>query len=136
MILDIILKDHVSKFSLRWLPSTYAANERTFLSWLSMATTIGTVGTAIAGFAVEDKTSPHKGGISQRTVQLITVLTLPIAIIMIAYALFTFYWRSEFIRRKQVGFFDDKVGPVSVALIVELALFVILMAALKDVFFG
>ena len=82
-----------------------AANERTFLAWLSMATTLGTVGTAIAGFAVEDADAPshHKGGISQGTVELITLLVLPISICMIGYALFTFYWRSEFIRRKQVS---------------------------------
>lgn len=65
---------------------------------------MGTVGTAIAGFAVadDDPAGRHKGGISQGTVQLITLLLLPISIAMIAYALFTFYWRSEFIRRKQV----------------------------------
>lgn len=45
----------------------------------------------------------------QGTVELITLTLLPVSILMIAYALFTFYWRSEFIRRKQVGFFDDKV---------------------------
>lgn len=134
-----------------------------------MATTLGTVGTAIAGFAVEDEDSPshHKGGISQGTVKLITLLMLPISICMIAYALFTFYWRSEFIRRKQVrlgsmsctlrtelgsavstrhpcvltamllrlqiGFFDDKVGPMTVALVVEVSLLLILVAAVKDV---
>lgn len=87
-----------------------AANERTFLAWLGMATTLGTVSTAIAGFAVEDSDAGHKGGISQGTVELITLTLLPVSIAMIAYALFTFYWRSEFIRRKQVGFFDDKVG--------------------------
>ena len=89
-----------------------AANERTFLAWLGMATTLGTVSTAIAGFAVEDAEAKHKGGISQSTVELITLTLLPISIAMIAYALFTFYWRSEFIRRKQVGFFDDKVRDV------------------------
>lgn len=73
-----------------------------------MATTLGTVSTAIAGFSVEDGRE-RKGGISQGTVELITLTLLPVSVAMIAYALFTFYWRSEFIRRKQVGFFDDKV---------------------------
>jgi nitrogen fixation-related uncharacterized protein len=75
-----------------------------------MATTLGTVSTAIAGFAVEDEDVKHSGGISTGTVELITLTLLPVSIAMIAYALFTFYWRSEFIRRKQVGFFDDKVS--------------------------
>ena len=112
------------------------ANERTFLSWLSMATTLGTVGTAIAGFAVEDADAKdHKTGIHKSTVELMTLLMLPISILMIGYALFTFYWRSEFIRKKQIGFFDDKVGPVTVALIVEAALVVILLAAMRDILF-
>lgn len=85
-----------------------SANERTFLAWLGMATTLGTVSTAIAGFVVDGRQRP--GGISQGTVELITLTLLPVSVAMIAYALFTFYWRSEFIRRKQVGFFDDKVG--------------------------
>lgn len=46
------------------LPTPLAANERTFLAWLSMATTLGTVGTAIAGLA-EDGTGKHQGPISQ-----------------------------------------------------------------------
>ena len=78
-----------------------AANERTFLAWLGMATTLGTVGTAIAGFAVEGPDGKKHGAISHGTVELITTLMLPISIAMIAYALFTFYNRSEFIRRKQ-----------------------------------
>jgi hypothetical protein len=35
----------------------------------------------------------------------------------------------------QIGFFDDKIGPVTVALVVELALLVITVSALHDVFF-
>ena len=70
-----------------------------------MAVTLGSVGTAIAGFAVADKDAPsrHKGAISQTTVQHMSLLMLPISICMIAYALFTFYWRSEFIRKKQAS---------------------------------
>ena len=85
------------------LPSPPAANERTFLAWLSMATTLGTVATAIARFSVEDGAKPSKGhAISQRTVELISLLLLPISILMIGYALFVFYSRSENIRKKQV----------------------------------
>ncbi|EFN54292.1 hypothetical protein CHLNCDRAFT_135880 [Chlorella variabilis] len=120
------------KIPLRIEPKTYFANERTFLAWLGMATTLGTVSTAIAGFAVEDAEAKHKGGISQSTVELITLTLLPISIAMIAYALFTFYWRSEFIRRKQVGFFDDKLGPITLAVIVMISLTLIMLAAIKD----
>lgn len=123
------------KIPLRIEPKTYFANERTFLSWLSMATTMGSIGTAIAGFAVEDDKAITKHGIQKGTVELMALLMIPISLLMIGYALFTFYWRSEFIRKKQIGFFDDKVGPVAVALIVEIALVSILISALRDVFF-
>jgi nitrogen fixation-related uncharacterized protein len=102
-----------------------------------MATTLGTVGTAIAGFAVSDSEgAPARGAISQGTVHLITMLLLPVSIAMIAYAMFTFYWRSEFIRKKQVGFFDDKVGPITLAVVVEVCLLVIIAAAFKDIYFA
>ncbi len=32
-------------------PKTFFANERTFLSWLHMAVTIGTIGAALLGFS-------------------------------------------------------------------------------------
>lgn len=118
------------KIPLRIEPKTYFANERTFLAWLGMATTLGTVSTAIAGFVVDGRQRP--GGISQGTVELITLTLLPVSVAMIAYALFTFYWRSEFIRRKQVGFFDDKVGPVTLAIVVMASLTLIMLAAIKD----
>lgn len=156
------------------------ANERTFLAWLSMATTLGTVATAIAGFAVEDEdSSGRRSSISPRTVELISVLLLPISVAMIAYALFIFYSRSENIRKKrvsfggwrsplpmggrgdaagdehfsslpgwrqglipaalatpflaQIGFFDEKVGPLTVAVVVMISLMLILASAIKDV---
>ena len=122
------------KIPLRIEPKTYFANERTFLSWLSMATTLVSVGTAIAGFAVADEKAITKHGISQSTVELMALLMIPISLLMIAYALFSFYNRSESIRKKQVGYFDDKVGPVVVALVVEAALLFILASAFKDLF--
>lgn len=123
------------KTPLRIEPKTYFANERTFLAWLSMATTLGTISTAIAGFAADgaDGSKSGRGAISKGTVELITVTLLPVSVLMIGYALFTFYWRSEFIRKKQVGFFDDKVGPITVAVIVGLSLLAIFISALRDV---
>ena len=44
----------------------------------------------------------ESGPITQGTTNLITVLLLPVAILMIAYALTTFYARSVYLQRKQV----------------------------------
>ncbi len=103
-----------------------AANERTFLSWVSMAITIGGVSTALVGFQSEKnggarpplaglladlpqchepggaRGAGHESGpITPATTDLITVLLTPVAILMVIYALFCFYWRSVFMRKKQ-----------------------------------
>ncbi|KDD73383.1 hypothetical protein H632_c2235p0 [Helicosporidium sp. ATCC 50920] len=121
------------KTPLRIEPKTYFANERTFLAWLSMATTLGTVVTAITGFAADDDAPARGGAISQYTVRMITLTLLPVSILLIAYALFTFYFRSESIRRKTVGFFDDKLGPITIAIVILLSLMAIFIAAVRDI---
>jgi hypothetical protein len=154
---------------------------------MGMAVTLGTIGTAIAGFAVtEDETGATKGVISQGTIELMTMLMLPLSIAIISYAIYTFYMRSEFIRKKQasmymwlysakwarlglvvfmslfgrvhhpspcqpvppcrlahtspldviymqIGFFDDHVGPMVVAIIVMFMLIAILVSAMRDI---
>ena len=86
-------------------PSWPAANERTFLSWLHMAITMGGITTALAGYSVQSANAvgAGKGPISKLTTDLISCILLPISIMMVAYALFTFYWRSRCMERKQVG---------------------------------
>jgi len=85
----------------------FVANERTFLSWMHMAITMGGITTALASFSVESeneaKSSPGSGPVTKRTTQAIVLMLLPISIGMIAYALFTFYWRSRCMERKQVS---------------------------------
>ena len=44
----------------------------------------------------------ESGPISPGTTDLITILLTPVAIAMVIYALFCFYWRSVFLRKKQV----------------------------------
>ncbi len=40
-------------------PKTFFANERTFLSWLHMAVTIGSIGAALLGFSGSAPRDPH-----------------------------------------------------------------------------
>jgi uncharacterized membrane protein YidH (DUF202 family) len=40
-------------------PKTFFANERTFLSWLHMAVTIGSIGAALLGFSGSAPRNPH-----------------------------------------------------------------------------
>ena len=72
-----------------------------------MAITMGGITTALASFSVESaneaKHAPGSGPVTKGTTQAIVLMLLPISIGMIAYALFTFYWRSRCMERKQVS---------------------------------
>lgn len=67
---------------------------------------MGGITTALASFSVEsDNEAKHAGSgpVTKRTTQAIVLMLLPISIGMIAYALFTFFWRSRCMERKQVS---------------------------------
>ena len=70
-----------------------------------MAITMGGITTALAGYSVQSANAvgAGRGPISKLTTDLISCILLPISILMVAYALFTFYWRSRCMERKQVG---------------------------------
>ncbi|KAL0033845.1 hypothetical protein WJX77_007403 [Trebouxia sp. C0004] len=126
------------KIPLRVEPKSYFANERTFLSWMHMAITMGGITTALASFSVESeneaKSSPGSGPVTKRTTQAIVLMLLPISIGIIAYALFTFYWRSRCMQRKQMGFFNDVIGPVVLCGLIILSLATIMMMSIMDFF--
>ncbi|KXZ55996.1 hypothetical protein GPECTOR_2g1548 [Gonium pectorale] len=98
---------------------------------MGMAITLGGVSSALVGFSGEaDDGQEHL--ISKRTVDIVTCIYSPLAILIMCYALFTYEWRSKFMRTKQIGFFDDKVGPITVAVLVLLTLLTIFTVALVD----
>lgn len=114
-------------------PKTFFANERTFLTWLHMAVTIGTIAAALLGFSGTASRSdkPSYGG-SDHTVEIIAAILLPVAIVMCVYALTVFIWRSKAISKKQVGYIDDPRGPLGLAGVVVLALTAILILEVLD----
>lgn len=120
-----------SATAMRIEPKTLFANERTFLSWLSMAVTIGSIAAAMLGFAGTD-TGSSRAPTSVHLVEIISLILLPVAIAMCAYALFTFMWRAKLIIRKQVGQFDDRVGPLGLCATVVVALTAIFIFSLVD----
>ena len=71
-----------------------------------MAITMGGITTALASFSVESENEAKHAGsgpVTKRTTQAIVLMLLPISIGMIADALFTFFWRSRCMERKQVS---------------------------------
>lgn len=110
------------------------ALERTYLSWMGMAVTLGGVSSALVGFAGDSPDEPGKV-ISSKTIDIITCIYAPLSILIMCYALFTYEWRVYFLKKKQMGFWDDRVGPVTVAVAVFLTLVTILFIAGFDLFF-
>lgn len=104
LLLNILYKSLLNAQS---TPRLAAANERTFLAWLHMAITMGGIITALASFSVETeneaKQTPGSSPVTKRTTEAIQLMLLPISIGMVAYALFTFYWRSRCMERKQAS---------------------------------
>lgn len=122
------------KVPMRVEPKSYFANERTFLSWCSMATTMGGVSSAMVGLTLTRSGGSTEGRvISKRTVDMVSAVYVPLAILMVCYALFMYESRSTFMRKKQVGFFDDKVGPITLASITLVTLAAITIMAFIDV---
>eukprot|EP00879_Flechtneria_rotunda_P010916 GHRR01011407.1.p1 GENE.GHRR01011407.1~~GHRR01011407.1.p1 ORF type:complete len:125 (+),score=34.79 GHRR01011407.1:192-566(+) len=91
------------KVPMRVEPKSYFANERTFLSWCSMATTMGGVSSAMVGLSVSGAGSSEGRLISRKTVDLVSAVYVPVAILMVCYALFTYEWRSKFMQKKQAS---------------------------------
>jgi uncharacterized membrane protein YidH (DUF202 family) len=84
-------------------PKTFLANERTFLSWLHMAVTVGSIAAALIGFAGSEKArSSASAAHASLLVEIIALILLPVSVLMIVYALCVFVWRSRAIGRKQV----------------------------------
>jgi hypothetical protein len=68
-----------------------------------MATTMGGVSSAMVGLTFSRSGGTEGRVISARTVDMVSAVYVPLAILMVAYALFMYNSRSSFMRKKQVG---------------------------------
>ena len=88
-------------------PKVYFANERTFLSWMHMAVTIGSIGGALLSF-IESTTD---GTEATPVSHIIGLSLMVVAICMIGWALFAFYHRSRLVRNRLDGPYALNAGP-------------------------
>lgn len=94
-----------------------------------MAVTVGTIASAMLGFSQGDTSAA--GGFNW-TVTVMSLLLLPVAILIAGYALYTFYWRLTMIRRREVQYYDDKMGPLVLAGVIITAMTCIFFISLAD----
>mmetsp|Transcript_29015 Transcript_29015/g.56741 ORF Transcript_29015/g.56741 Transcript_29015/m.56741 type:complete len:142 (+) Transcript_29015:223-648(+) len=91
-------------------PKQFYASERTYLTWMNMSVTIGTIGTSMVAITMADEKRWSSG-----VPYLASAFTL-ISIIFIIYALNIHFWRRRQIRRKKEGNYDDPYGPMALAI--------------------
>eukprot|EP00596_Hydrurales_sp_CCMP1899_P008312 CAMPEP_0119042730 /NCGR_PEP_ID=MMETSP1177-20130426/16114_1 /TAXON_ID=2985 /ORGANISM="Ochromonas sp, Strain CCMP1899" /LENGTH=664 /DNA_ID=CAMNT_0007009715 /DNA_START=325 /DNA_END=2319 /DNA_ORIENTATION=+ len=103
-------------------PKVYFANERTFISWLSMAVNLSSISIAVLAFSSRNSKAFFFG-----------MSLLPLALLFVGYALWTFLWRSEKIKTRDVSRWDDPLGPLLLTFCLIVALTVQFFIKLNDV---
>jgi len=111
-------------------PKTFFANERTFLAWLHMAVTLGSISAALLGFASGSEETDT--AMARHLVELIALILLPVGMFMVAYALYVFTWRAGNIAKKKALHVDDRVGPTWLCFLVVVALSAIFLISCVD----
>ncbi|KAG0285353.1 vacuolar transporter chaperone [Linnemannia gamsii] len=90
-------------------PKVFFANERTFLSWLQFTVMLGGLSLGLLNFG--DKVSRVSAG-----------LFTFVALSFMVYALVTYHWRAHKIRNRELGPFDDRIGPTLLCFILLTAM--------------
>jgi len=89
-------------------PKTYFANERTFLQWLNSAVLLGSIGAALLSFG--------KAGADKRAT-VAGLSFLPIGVLILLYALFTYHRRLYNIHNRVPTGYHDPFGPTILTVI-------------------
>ncbi|BFZ57586.1 GTPase regulator Nrf1 [Savitreella phatthalungensis] len=79
-------------------PKVFFANERTFLSWLNFTVILGGLAVGLLNFG------DRVGRISAGLFTFVAMATM-------IYALVTYHWRANAIRKRGSGPYDDRFGP-------------------------
>lgn len=104
-------------------PKTFFANERTFLSWLHMALTMGSIATAMIGISSDE---------TQNSTTMIALIMLPAALLMCFYSVIVYYWRSSAILHHKELYYDDRRGPLALTCVIVTSLSIILIMGIME----
>lgn len=89
-------------------PKVFFANERTFLSWLNFTVVLGGLAVGLLNFG-------------DRVGQISAGLFTLVAMGVMVYALVTFHWRANAIRKRGSGNYDDRIGPTGLCIALLIA---------------
>ncbi|KAK9807602.1 hypothetical protein WJX72_003870 [[Myrmecia] bisecta] len=106
----------------------FFANERTFLHWMNMSVTIGSISAAMLG--ISGHAQKHWDSHRQRAifVRALALVMMAISIFMAIYATWNFKLRADMLEERMDGPYDSKVLPILLS--------VVLMASFLIVFGG
>ncbi|KAI9297343.1 hypothetical protein K502DRAFT_301020 [Neoconidiobolus thromboides FSU 785] len=81
-------------------PKGFFANERTFLSWLKFSLILGSLSIALLNYS-----DTPAGFYSASTFAILSVA-------LMVYSYIVFRWRANKISNKEIGFYDERLGPI------------------------
>mmetsp|Transcript_3126 Transcript_3126/g.5136 ORF Transcript_3126/g.5136 Transcript_3126/m.5136 type:complete len:748 (-) Transcript_3126:127-2370(-) len=117
---DILTPTSVQKIE----PKIFFANERTFLHWLHSGVTLYTIAAGILAFASDA---------NSMTAHWYAMALLPISLGFCLYALHLFLWRSEKIKTRIPGRWDDSRGPLILGTTLCCVLFINFVMKCKEI---
>lgn len=109
----------------------FFANERTFLHWMNMAVTTGSISAALLG--VSGHAHKHWGSEYMTravSVRVLALLMMGISIGMAVYAAYNFKKRGDMLTNKMDGPYDNRVLPVLLTIVMMVFLTVVWIGAL------
>ena len=109
------------KVPVRVEPKTYFANERTFLSWINMSVTLGSISSALTVFG-DNETASGAG------TQLMSLLLTLVATFFVGYAMYTFHIRRAAIKKREDAGLNQVVVPILIASTLVLSLIGVLIS--------
>lgn len=111
----------------------FFANERTFMHWMNMSVTIGSISAALLG--VSGHAHKHWGGDFYKKAVAVRVLALAmmcIGIVMAVYAAVNFRLRGNMLLAKADGPYDNRMLPIVLSMVMITFLSVVFFGTLVD----
>ncbi|KAK9864228.1 hypothetical protein WJX84_012337 [Apatococcus fuscideae] len=103
----------------------FFANERTFLHWMNMAVTIGSISAAMLGIAGHAHKNWGSAYQSQAIfIRILALTMLVIAIFMACYATWNFKTRGDMLLLKQDGPYDSQLLPFLLTTVLMVSLLI------------
>ena len=101
-------------------PKVHFSNERTYLKWLHTSVTVGSIASALLGFASYG--SEKGNGARASPIKIVGLVLLAVSILFCAHAISSFYKRSRLLQMKAGKGYDSSTAAIALAAVLVVAL--------------